>query len=172
MRRSRQLLSPSLLSLWGSWLIVRTVARHTAYPSLPFLEILLFFLLILIIAFTKDVFFTTREALATRQRSATRTTSALGSQVEKHGCVTSSNHVASPWFKASPKAGACALGPAHARLSGHCWGRCLRRAEDAEDARAGPGPSASSTGADCGCCVYVSVRVAARPWGECSWRPG
>lgn len=58
--------------------------------------------------------------------------------------------------------------PAHARLSGHCWGRCLRRAGDAEDARAGPGPSASSTGADCGCCVYISVRVAARPWGECS----
>lgn len=76
--------------------------------------------------------------------------------------------MASPWFKISPKAGACALGPAHARLSGHCWGRCLRRAGDAEDARAVPGPSASSSGADCGCCVYVSVRVAARPWGECS----
>lgn len=126
-RSSRQLLSPSLLSLWGSWLIVSTVAPHTAYPSLPFLETFLFLLLILIIPFTKDVFFTTREALATIHRSATRTTSALGSQVEKHGCVTSSNHVASPGFKITPTAGACALGPARARPSGHCWGRCLRR---------------------------------------------
>ena len=55
--------------------------------------------------------FSPRVKRATSQRSATRTTSAVGSQVEKHGCVTSSNHVASPQFKVSPKAGACALGP-------------------------------------------------------------
>lgn len=51
---------------------------------------------------------------------------------------------------------------------GSLLGAVLTAAGDVEDARAAPGPSPSSTAADCGCCVYVSVRVAARPWGECS----
>lgn len=78
--------------------------------------------------------------------------------------------MASPGFKNHPAAGACALGPARARPSGHSWGRRLRRRRR-EDARAAPGPSPSSAAADCGCCVCVSVRVAARPRGECSGGP-
>ncbi|DAA14131.1 TPA: excision repair cross-complementing rodent repair deficiency, complementation group 6-like [Bos taurus] len=100
-----------------------------------------------------------------------KTGASCGEKVEKHGCVTSSNHVASPGFKNHPYSRRMRPRPRPRTAVGSLLGAVLTAAGDVEDARAAPGPSPSSTAADCGCCVYVSVRVAARPWDSLKRMP-